>query len=195
MARVIYCLSVSVRTGTAPVLVCPTDRKSVCGDRCRELDFSPATRASALAYISSNTKIGKIRRNILRTIHNLGLTGYFGEIFLRNASGGALFATRVLSFFRTDAPAGVPVFAYRHFGRRSRFSAQMLRSAFGCPDNFFRPKMRNNKNNVYICSPEMPVSGIAYSERCRSGRSGRTRNAVYGQLYRGFESLSLRREA
>ena len=29
-------------------------------------------------------------------------------------------------------------------------------------------------------------------ERCRSGRSGRTRNAVYGQLYRGFESLSLR---
>ena len=30
-------------------------------------------------------------------------------------------------------------------------------------------------------------------ERCRSGRSGRTRNAVYGQLYRGFESLSLRR--
>ena len=31
-------------------------------------------------------------------------------------------------------------------------------------------------------------------ERCRSGRSGRTRNAVYGQLYRGFESLSLRQE-
>ena len=30
-------------------------------------------------------------------------------------------------------------------------------------------------------------------ERCRSGRSGRTRNAVYGQLYRGFESLSLRK--
>ena len=29
-------------------------------------------------------------------------------------------------------------------------------------------------------------------ERCRSGRSGRTRNAVYGQLYLGFESLSLR---
>ena len=29
-------------------------------------------------------------------------------------------------------------------------------------------------------------------ERCRSGRSGRTRNAVYGQLYRGFESLPLR---
>ena len=29
-------------------------------------------------------------------------------------------------------------------------------------------------------------------ERCRSGRSGRTRNAVYGQLYRGFESLPFR---
>ena len=33
-----------------------------------------------------------------------------------------------------------------------------------------------------------------HKERCRSGRSGRTRNAVYGQLYRGFESLSLRKE-
>ena len=30
-------------------------------------------------------------------------------------------------------------------------------------------------------------------ERCRSGRSGRTRNAVYGQLYRGFESLPFRK--
>ena len=27
-------------------------------------------------------------------------------------------------------------------------------------------------------------------ERCRSGRSGRTRNAVYGQLYRGSNPLS-----
>ena len=58
---------------------------------------------------------------------------------------------------------------------------------------FFRQKMRNNDFFVYICSPETPVSGIAYSERCRSGRSGRTRNAVYGQLYRGVESLSLRK--
>ena len=32
-------------------------------------------------------------------------------------------------------------------------------------------------------------------ERCRSGRSGRTRNAVYGQLYRGFESLPFRQRA
>ena len=30
-------------------------------------------------------------------------------------------------------------------------------------------------------------------ERCRSGRSGRTRNAVNGQLFRGFESLPLRK--
>ena len=30
-------------------------------------------------------------------------------------------------------------------------------------------------------------------ERCRSGRSGRTRHAVNGQLFRGFESLSLRK--
>ena len=31
-----------------------------------------------------------------------------------------------------------------------------------------------------------------HQERCRSGRTGRTRNAVNGQLFRGFESLSLR---
>ena len=30
------------------------------------------------------------------------------------------------------------------------------------------------------------------AERCRSGRSGRTRNAVNGQLFPGFESLSFR---
>ena len=30
------------------------------------------------------------------------------------------------------------------------------------------------------------------TEKCRSGRSGRTRNAVYSQGYRGFESLLLR---
>ena len=29
-------------------------------------------------------------------------------------------------------------------------------------------------------------------ERCRSGRTGRTRNAVNGQLFRGFESLPFR---
>ena len=31
-------------------------------------------------------------------------------------------------------------------------------------------------------------------ERCRSGRSGRTRNAVNGQLFPGFESLSFRNQ-
>ena len=41
--------------------------------------------------------------------------------------------------------------------------------------------------------PNREVFGYGgHLERCRSGRSGRTRNAVYGQLYRGFESLSLR---
>ena len=29
-------------------------------------------------------------------------------------------------------------------------------------------------------------------EKCQSGRMGLTRNHVYGQLYRGFESLFLR---
>ena len=49
--------------------------------------------------------------------------------------------------------------------------------------------MRNycNKKNIRIFAPQN------WKERCRSGRSGRTRNAVYGQLYRGFESLSFRK--
>ena len=64
--------------------------------------------------------------------------------------------------------------------------------------------MCENKKYVYICSPKTTVLGrengaspppATEKERCRSGRSGRTRNAVYGQLYRGFESLSLRKES
>ena len=70
--------------------------------------------------------------------------------------------------------------------RRPR-SKDFLRS-----DDFFSLKMHKNKNYVYICTPEVPIQGAEVTERCRSGRSGRTRNAVYGQLYRGFESLSLR---
>lgn len=57
---------------------------------------------------------------------------------------------------------------------------------------FFLRKMRDNDFFVYICSPETQIFRGPSLERCRSGRSGRTRNAVYGQLYRGFESLSLR---
>ena len=37
---------------------------------------------------------------------------------------------------------------------------------------------------MYLCRAEL--------ERCQSGRMGRTRNAVNGQLFRGFESLSFR---
>ena len=72
---------------------------------------------------------------------------------------------------------------------------------FSTKCDFFRTKMCENKKYVYICSPKTTVLGrengaspppATEKERCRSGRSGRTRNAVYGQLYRGFESLSLR---
>ncbi len=74
---------------------------------------------------------------------------------------------------------------------------------FSTKCDFFRTKMCENKKYVYICSPKTTVLGrengaspppATEKERCRSGRSGRTRNAVYGQLYRGFESLSLRQE-
>lgn|GEM_PF-1370565 len=33
---------------------------------------------------------------------------------------------------------------------------------------------------------------LMYLEKCQSGRMSRTRNAVYGQPYRGFESLFFR---
>ena len=45
-----------------------------------------------------------------------------------------------------------------------------------------------NLNFPYICTRKRRPK-----ESCQSGRMGRTRNAVYGQLYRGFESLSLRK--
>ena len=82
------------------------------------------------------------------------------------------------------------------------------RREFPLSDNFFIMKKNNLRNFVYICSPERMINvapdgagrrgfprSAAILERCRSGRSGRTRNAVYGQLYRGFESLSLRKES
>ena len=43
----------------------------------------------------------------------------------------------------------------------------------------------------YICKKSIPLH--PHWEGCRSGRSGRTRNAVNGQLFRGFESLLFRR--
>ena len=72
-------------------------------------------------------------------------------------------------------------------GRRARVSAARPGIL-----HFFLRKMRDNDFFVYICSPETQIFRGPSLERCRSGRSGRTRNAVYGQLYRGFESLSLR---
>gem|GEM_PF-3769799 len=78
-------------------------------------------------------------------------------------------------------------------------------SAFG--QLFYREKEQSEKFCLYLQprkddkrrSRRGRKAGLprfaAILERCRSGRSGRTRNAVYGQLYRGFESLSLRDKA
>jgi hypothetical protein len=41
-------------------------------------------------------------------------------------------------------------------------------------------------------APEIII--IFATEMCQSGRTGRTRNAKYGQLYQGFESLHLRQK-
>ena len=82
-------------------------------------------------------------------------------------------------------------------GREARISA------FG--QLFYREKEQSEKFCLYLQprkddkrrSRRGRKAGLprfaAILERCRSGRSGRTRNAVYGQLYRGFESLSLRK--
>ena len=61
---------------------------------------------------------------------------------------------------------------------------------------------RRNKKNAKYCNEVLQIKNKFVHlqpqnalERCRSGRSGRTRNAVYGQLYRGFESLPFRQRA
>ncbi len=56
----------------------------------------------------------------------------------------------------------------------------------------------HRKNESGDASPFMEICTQTFGwtindlERCRSGRSGRTRNAVNGQLFPGFESLSFR---
>ena len=78
----------------------------------------------------------------------------------------------------------------------------------GPPEAFFQPnvifsarkcaKIKNMpifavpKQRFWIGRTGQGPPPATEKERCRSGRSGRTRNAVYGQLYRGFESLPLR---
>ena len=58
---------------------------------------------------------------------------------------------------------------------------------------FFGQKYLFSENMSIFAVPNREVFGCGkHLERCRSGRSGRTRNAVYGQPYPGFESLSLR---
>ena len=69
--------------------------------------------------------------------------------------------------------------------RRSQPFGAGTRDTFFATMHKFRAAKRRGIKIIAIFAPEL-------KERCRSGRSGRTRNAVYGQLYLGFESLSLR---
>ncbi len=46
-------------------------------------------------------------------------------------------------------------------------------------------------NETLICKSKQVTLP---SERCQSDRSDRTRNAAYGQLYRGFESRPFRQQ-
>lgn len=50
-------------------------------------------------------------------------------------------------------------------------------------------------SSLVQCASQAYILTTYDQERCQSGRMGRTRNAVNGQLFRGFESLSLRKEA
>ena len=70
-----------------------------------------------------------------------------------------------------------------------------------CPEPLFllqnaSPKHRISRTCLVIsnehCTFAHGNQRQDHKERCRSGRTGRTRNAVNGQLFRGFESLSLR---
>lgn len=60
----------------------------------------------------------------------------------------------------------------------------------GYEQNIFRFSIGELKNSLYFCPrfQERPM------ERCRSGRSGRSRKPLYPYGYPGFESLSFRQQ-
>ena len=108
------------------------------------------------------------------------------------------FSPPVCAFPSLTAPlhAPLPFYIARHAPpqRRARTPSSLLRAPVR-PQNA-SPKHRISRTCLVIsnehCNFAHGNQRQDHKERCRSGRTGRTRNAVNGQLFRGFESLSLR---
>jgi hypothetical protein len=81
--------------------------------------------------------------------------------------------------------------------RRTRHRSQQIkRCGPPFPDQLidldWRPALVSSGGVGYIAAHRPGLLALATTERWQSGRSRRTRNAEYGQPYRGFESLPLR---
>jgi hypothetical protein len=75
-------------------------------------------------------------------------------------------------------------------------SQQIKRPGAAIPDQLIDldwcPALVSSGGVGYIAAHRPGLLALATTERWQSGRSRRTRNAEYGQPYRGFESLPLR---
>ena len=75
-------------------------------------------------------------------------------------------------------------------------SQQIKRPGAAIPRSAHRsrlvPALVSSGGVGYIAAHRLGLLALATTERWQSGRSRRTRNAEYGQPYRGFESLPLR---
>ena len=94
--------------------------------------------------------------------------------------------------------APLPFYTARHAPpqRRARIPSSLLRTSIS--PTKCKPKHRISRTFLVISNEHCIFAHgnqrQDHKERCRSGRTGRTRNAVNGQLFRGFESLSLRKQ-
>ena len=110
------------------------------------------------------------------------------------------FSPPVCAFPSLTTPlhAPLPFYTAHHTlaQRRARTPSSLLRTSIS--PTKCKPRHRISRTFLVIsdehCTFAHGNQRQDHKERCRSGRTGRTRNAVNGQLFRGFESLSLRKQ-
>ena len=110
------------------------------------------------------------------------------------------FSPPVCAFPSLTAPlhAPLPFYTARHTPPQRRARTPAPLSLAPVRSQNASPKHRISRTCLVIsnehCTFAHGNQRQDHKERCRSGRTGRTRNAVNGQLFRGFESLSLRKQ-
>ena len=108
------------------------------------------------------------------------------------------FSPPVCAFPSLTAPlhAPFPFYTARHAPPQRRARTPAPLSLVPVRPQNASPKHRISRTCLVIsnehCTFAHGNQRQDHQERCRSGRTGCTRNAVNGQLFRGFESLSLR---